>query len=285
MAEVNIINLPKTSEINLNDFLILETQSGTRLLEFRNFAISESNTTFEPLLSGHTTDIDTVKSNVVSLTSDVTTLSALFDYNRRQSGEFIHTLSALSIGTTNNTTQLTINGSISATGSLSAIGTDYNYFGGNVGIGTYTPAHPLVINTGGGVDNVFAVNSDSNVGIELRSETTGGNPYIDFANTSNDYDARIILANTNRLNLENTNVGIRSSIAHTSLYVGGSGTVGMTSTTYHPITPGASSDVHLYVKANKLILQYNDSGTVRYKYLALSGTGVTWVHTTDQATL
>jgi hypothetical protein len=36
----------------------------------------------------------------------------------------------------------------------------------------------------------------------------------------------------------------------------------------------------VYMKNDRFILAYNDAGTVRYKYLDLSGTGVTWVHTT-----
>lgn len=38
----------------------------------------------------------------------------------------------------------------------------------------------------------------------------------------------------------------------------------------------------LYFKGSKLIAKYDDGGTVRYKYLELSGTGVTWVHTTTE---
>lgn len=38
--------------------------------------------------------------------------------------------------------------------------------------------------------------------------------------------------------------------------------------------------VRLYLRGSKLVIQYNDAGTVRYKYLDLAGTGVTWVHTT-----
>lgn len=37
---------------------------------------------------------------------------------------------------------------------------------------------------------------------------------------------------------------------------------------------------HLYVKGSKLVCQFEDSGTVRYKYLDLTGTGTTWIHTT-----
>jgi hypothetical protein len=47
-----------------------------------------------------------------------------------------------------------------------------------------------------------------------------------------------------------------------------------------PTDPGSSSEGNLYIKDGLLIAQYNDAGTVRYKYLDLTGTGVTWVHTT-----
>ena len=36
-----------------------------------------------------------------------------------------------------------------------------------------------------------------------------------------------------------------------------------------------------FISADLLIIQFNDAGTVRYKYLDLTGTGVTWVHTTS----
>ena len=36
----------------------------------------------------------------------------------------------------------------------------------------------------------------------------------------------------------------------------------------------------IYFKGTKLIFRYNDSGTMRYKYLELTGTGSTWTHTT-----
>ena len=46
-----------------------------------------------------------------------------------------------------------------------------------------------------------------------------------------------------------------------------------------PSAPEQSSDGALYIKGGKLVVQYDDGGTVRYKYLDLTGTGVTWVHT------
>jgi hypothetical protein len=48
-----------------------------------------------------------------------------------------------------------------------------------------------------------------------------------------------------------------------------------------PTDPTSSSEAKIYLKADKLVLQFNDAGTVRYKYLDLTGTGVTWVHTTS----
>lgn len=47
-----------------------------------------------------------------------------------------------------------------------------------------------------------------------------------------------------------------------------------------PSSPANGTEFNLYYKSNKFIIQYNDGGTVRYKYLDLTGTGVTWVQTT-----
>jgi hypothetical protein len=47
-----------------------------------------------------------------------------------------------------------------------------------------------------------------------------------------------------------------------------------------PTNPSIGAEGNVYVKADKLVIQFNDSGTVRYKYLDLTGTGVTWTHTT-----
>ncbi len=48
-----------------------------------------------------------------------------------------------------------------------------------------------------------------------------------------------------------------------------------------PANPSSSNDVNIYVKGGKIIFQYNDGGTVRWKSLDLSGTGVTWVAATS----
>jgi len=48
-----------------------------------------------------------------------------------------------------------------------------------------------------------------------------------------------------------------------------------------PSNPTSGTEARLYMKGDKLIIQFNDGGTVRYKYLDLTGTGVTWTHTTS----
>jgi hypothetical protein len=40
----------------------------------------------------------------------------------------------------------------------------------------------------------------------------------------------------------------------------------------------------IYITASYFVIKYNDSGTIRYKYLDLSGTGTTWVHSTSEPT-
>jgi len=47
-----------------------------------------------------------------------------------------------------------------------------------------------------------------------------------------------------------------------------------------PASPIDGTTVNMYLKGGKIIYQYNDAGTIRYKYLDLTGTGTTWVHTT-----
>lgn len=46
-----------------------------------------------------------------------------------------------------------------------------------------------------------------------------------------------------------------------------------------PTPPVDGNSVNQYFKGDKIIYQFNDAGTIRYKYLDMSGTGVTWVHT------
>jgi hypothetical protein len=47
-----------------------------------------------------------------------------------------------------------------------------------------------------------------------------------------------------------------------------------------PANPTSGSEVKMYMKDDKIIFQYNDAGTTRYKFLDLTGVGVTWQHST-----
>lgn len=47
-----------------------------------------------------------------------------------------------------------------------------------------------------------------------------------------------------------------------------------------PASPASGTEGNIYIRNNNLIVQWNDGGTVRYKYLPLTGTSVTWTHTT-----
>ncbi len=76
---------------------------------------------------------------------------------------------------------------------------------------------------------------------------------------------------------------IGSSDISGNLNVQGNGTFGSFvkyKTSLTPTTPANGTECNLYFKSNKLVIQYNDAGTTRYKYLDLNGTGVTWIHTT-----
>lgn len=58
------------------------------------------------------------------------------------------------------------------------------------------------------------------------------------------------------------------------------GVIALAESSATPTNPSSSNQALIYLKADKLVLAFNDAGTVRYKYLDLTGTGVTWVHTT-----
>jgi hypothetical protein len=76
--------------------------------------------------------------------------------------------------------------------------------------------------------------------------------------------------------------------ATVALYSGGSeriklqadGTMRFTAVTASTVPTNAASAMGYYQTGTKFVLWYNDAGTVRYKYLDMTGTGVTWVHTT-----
>ncbi len=61
---------------------------------------------------------------------------------------------------------------------------------------------------------------------------------------------------------------------------GDTGSIGIAEVTTTPTNPPSSAGVVMYHKANKIVFAFNDAGTMRYASLDLTGTGVTWVHST-----
>ncbi len=64
----NIRGLPEAGEVRAEDFLILETEFGTQIVEFKNFLIGEDNITFQDRLSS----LDSGVASSIARTSTVT---------------------------------------------------------------------------------------------------------------------------------------------------------------------------------------------------------------------
>lgn len=141
---------------------------------------------------------------------------------------------------------------------------------------------------------VFAGNLSTvttGIGIDVTSPTVGS-----FATLTTMIGLRItqLTGGTTKWGMQ---VGDYQSYHHGRLSLGGTtaptyglhllgtaqdrGVIGLTESTATPTNPTASGACVLYMKADKLVVGYDDAGTMRYKYLDLTGTGVTWVHTTS----
>lgn len=77
---------------------------------------------------------------------------------------------------------------------------------------------------------------------------------------------------------ENGFVGLTESDPESRLHIDGAITLEPQAS--NPDDPSTGDVVRQYVKGSLFVLQYNDGGTVRYKYLDMAGTGTTWTHTT-----
>ena len=172
---------------------------------------------------------------------------------------------------------------------------------GNVAVGHSTPLFRLHVK-GSGVSGSNAIialgddfGGDPRICLSERGGTDTDQAYL-FANNgvyigTGIYNSAIKFA----VKSTGTVVGGETSVASTELTVignqdisgnlniQGSGTVASFfkhKTAATPSSPANGTEVNIYYKSNKIVFQYNDGGTVRYKYLDLTGTGVTWVHTT-----
>ena len=69
--KVNIKNLNEAEAVKVGDYLIIETSDGTKILDFKNFSIDTSHTTFGSTLSTQTTDISANYSLIQQLSGSV----------------------------------------------------------------------------------------------------------------------------------------------------------------------------------------------------------------------
>ena len=167
-TKVNIKSLPVTTEVKNGDYLILETELGTKLLDFENFVITQFNTTFNGTLTGHTDDIATNLSKITSISGLLSSDDATINIGTSAVG-----VSALGVGTNAPSNKLHVVGSDETvaqfTASTSSCRLQFNNSGGNA---TFI----------GSTDTRLAFHPDStermsnrnggNVGNELTSETS-----------------------------------------------------------------------------------------------------------------
>lgn len=80
---IGIKNLPQVGEIKEGDFLLVEAESGTSILDFKDFVVGDDNTTQAAQISSLQTDVDGISSIVDSVSgsinpvkTDVATISA-----------------------------------------------------------------------------------------------------------------------------------------------------------------------------------------------------------------
>jgi hypothetical protein len=76
-------------------------------------------------------------------------------------------------------------------------------------------------------------------------------------------------------------VGINQASPDTLLHLGGSDAVlTIAETGNTPTVPATQDKARIYIKGDKLVIQFKDGANTRYKWLALTGTGVTWQQNT-----
>lgn len=160
----------------------------------------------------------------------------------------------------------------------------------NKSLGTSVGSH-VAVTSGAVLGDYVACGSDGTKFVSstlIRSEadatfTTDSAPgrllFSTTASGSTTLTERMRIDNQGRVGIGTTNPTAQLHLG-AKLGVADSATVCLDEKDTTPANPSSGNQAKIYLKADKLILQYNDAGTVRYKYLDLTGTGVTWVHTT-----
>ena len=100
----------------------------------------------------------------------------------------------------------------------------------------------------------------------LSLDGSGNQAYIQFADTDG------------RFYVQQEGPTVWMEVAPTNTRLNGALTVTELAST--PSTPTSGTQARIYVRNDNLVFQFNDGGTVRYKYIPLFGTSVTWTHST-----
>jgi len=93
MATTSINSLPTVDEITSGDFLIVEKPTQTGKINFDNFIIGLDNTTFRNTIENNTTNINSLSTDVIALSSNLSGVPAALGYTVFNSNN-ITTLSA-----------------------------------------------------------------------------------------------------------------------------------------------------------------------------------------------
>ena len=137
--------------------------------------------------------------------------------------------------------------------------------------------------SGGSVANATSTNSVY-LGYDTRALASGDTNEIVIGASTTGFGSNTAAYGNSSMTkhiFQKGNVGIGTTAPDSTLELAGSNAaLSLNENTATPATPASGAEARIYMKADKLIIQYNDAGTVRYKYLTLTGTGVTWTHTT-----
>lgn len=107
---INIKDLPELSQINNGDYIIVETSTGTHILNFENLLMPTQNTVitttvnqnasaFNSYVTNLSTNLDTLFSSTDTLSSDLGTLSASYEENKNSLSALANTYIAYGLAT------------------------------------------------------------------------------------------------------------------------------------------------------------------------------------------
>ncbi len=152
-----------------------------------------------------------------------------------------------------------------------------------IGVGTSTPLAKVHVKHTAQPDIIFqSVAGDTGqkfgkILYDGRDGTLTGGGWVWQALT----DAGAFSANLMVLTQATGRLGLGTLEPETLLHLAAADSVmTLTETNNTPANPTANVSGRIYFRGDKIVFQWNDAGTTRYKSLLLTGTGVTWAHST-----